>query len=198
MKTRMLTDLVTLKVDKDQFSKTMVGDKVFHKDLTYGGLDSGIAAQDGIVLAVPYQITNNGYHDEDIKVNIEVGDRVFCHHHLTEFSHIKDDIYTLPYHLLYCKKNDSEVEMLDPWNFLTPIKQEKVGGFELPGRNDYQKAVVNYASPSLKAQGVKQGDTVVYLPGMDADVLVDGVSYYRTLTRHILGVVEEAHVYDEL
>ena len=186
----MLNDLVGVKIDESQNQYKEYAGIKFKMNTTYRDLATENAIQDGIVVSVPKAITQKTFHDGDIDFDLKVGERVFAHHHLNEFAPIKDGIRMIPYHLLYCKKSGDNIEMLNSWNFMEPIKSKSSSIMKFQ-KNEPQYAKVVHASKTLKDQGINEGDTVVYVKGMDSEIMVDGKIYYRTLTRHVQAKIEE-------
>lgn len=181
-------DIVYIEADKDKYS---VSDGGILKDISYNPLAKGNVVQDGVVLSV-CEKAKNSYYYTPLEINIEPGDHVYTHHFLTdkafERNFNRKTYYEIKYEDVYCKVVDNEIQMLNDWNFVTPIEQNLSRTdsgiyLELEAKNEVCVGLMQHPN---KDMGVYPGDRVLFKRGREYEIDVEGNTYYRINNRDIL------------
>lgn len=181
-------------VDTDKSANYKVDN--FTIDHEYEQFREDIVNQSGIVVSVPFKASNSYINNSSLDIELEVGDKVYTHHFLThednEIIFNGKKVYSIRYEDCYCKVNDGNIEMLNEWNFIEPIKEKeediKIGSFFLKNEaeNDTKKGIVKYASKKLKSVGVNVGDTIFFKKDCDKKIIVEGETLFRVNSRDIV------------
>jgi hypothetical protein len=163
-------------------------------DNSFNQFRDDLVNQSGIVAAKPIYATNS-YVDNPpkLKVDIEIGDKVWGHHFITHEDNQRDingEIFSeIKYEELYCRERDGEYKMLNEWNFLEILdkKSERIGTFVVKqkGINNI-KGRVKFLNENLSKVGVKVGDIVYFKGSRDYRVFMNGTYYYRVDTRDVI------------
>lgn len=139
---------------------------------------------------------------------LQQGDRVVVHHNIFRLRNsvkgnvvpsnydIGDNQYIVPLTEIFMfKRDDSDWQPILPFCFVEPIKKEKGEGFNLSltessykGRLD-KIGIITYPNDELIAQGVKEGDRVLFSRFSEYEFNIDGKLYYKMSTKDVLAVL---------
>ena len=182
-------------VDTDKTSNYKVNN-AFTIDHEYNRFREDIVTQSGIVVSVPLKATNSYINNSLLDIELEVGDKVYTHHFLThednETIFNGKKVYSTRYEECYCRIRNGELEMLNEWNFIEPIKEKesdiKIGSFMIKNEaeDDTKKGIVKYASKKLRKVGVNIGDTIFFKKDCDKKIIVEGETLFRVNSRDIV------------
>lgn len=195
-------DIVIIKVNKKEKSEHKVAgtDIVLHLPSNFREFEDDVVVQSGIVVATPMK-----WHKKDVfgnieevhtDVEIEVGDKVYCHHFIAHEEHdtsfIENDTAYIDYTEVYCKIVNGEIVMINNWNLLEIVeKEEKKGNLWTPHKTKEKtgRGIMAYPSKSMKEEGVVAGSEVEFLPKAVYIIQVEDKKYYRMRDEHILMVI---------
>jgi co-chaperonin GroES (HSP10) len=99
--------------------------------------------------------------------------------------------YEIGYEHLYAKVASGKIEMLNEWNFITPVESE-IGLTEsgiildLKKKNILRTGVVRHSCQKLKDMGVAINDTILFKRGREYSINVEEDSYFRIEANDIL------------
>jgi len=187
-----MNDFVYIKANKAR--KSEVSEGRYFSDTTYNPHDKDNIVQDGVVFSVCKK-AKDSYFSNDLNVEVSAGDKVYTHHFLTDEDNERflngEMYYEIKYENLYCKISDSDIVMLNDWNFVTPIEKEKEiseSGIELDLKqsNKLRVGVINYSCASLEARNINKGDTIFFKEGREYEIDIEGSVYYRIGTNDII------------
>lgn len=143
--------------------------------------------QDGIVKYLPTKLSGKK------KIELKVGDRVFCHHFLCDEDNLTtitgEPLYKLEYELIYCKLN-GKIEMLDGFNFVEPIIEGQISKIIISPfeRKSAVRGILRHTNPAMIELGAKVGDTVYFTKASDYEMKVEGERYFRMGNEDIVAV----------
>ena len=189
-----LKNIVYIKADKYEKTSIDIGGIKFHNDTSYKPLARKNVTQSGVVLTACKTAKHSAFNHE-LKVEVSAGDKVYCHHFLTDSDNERkingETYYEFQYEHLYCKLVDEKLVMLNDWNFVSPIEssEDLVDNgiiMELKKKNELRVGVINHSSASLKAMGISDGDKVYFKKGREYSMDVEDETFYRIETRDIL------------
>jgi co-chaperonin GroES (HSP10) len=127
-----------------------------------------------------------------LNVEVSSGDHVYTHHFLTDPAFEREfngkKYYEIKYEDLYCKIVDEQVEMLNEWNFVTPIENEvntTESGIilETTAKNEVRTAIMQHP---CKDMDLLPGDYLLFKRGREYSINVEGHTYYRITKKDIL------------
>ena len=189
-----LKNIVYIKADKYQKTSIEVGGMTFHNDTSYKPLARKNVTQSGVVLTACKTAFHSAF-DHELSVEVEAGDKIYCHHFLTDSDNERkingETYYEFQYEHLYCKLVDGKIVMLNDWNFVSPIESSDDVGengliMDLKKQNELRVGVINHTSKSLRAMGISIGDKVYFKKGREYSMDVEDETFYRIETRDIL------------
>ena len=184
MKQRSVYNLVCIKADRHENEKlkTEILDLII--DTSFNPMDENHVVQSGVVHSLPMAIDGG----EDI--DLEIGDKVYCHHFMSQYADFRDEYHELRYQDIYCKVVDGEISMLKGWVLLEPLEFDKnQAGISIERKeiNDTRKAVLSHICPELiKAKEVCPKDVVYFRKDCDYPIIVEGKLYFRVRTKDLL------------
>lgn len=186
-------NIVYIKADKYEKTKIISGGMEFYNDTSYKPLARKNVTQSGIVLTACKRAKHSAFEHE-LHVDVSPGDKVYCHHFLTDSDNERElngeMYYELAYENLYCKIIDNEISMLNDWNFVSPIEleQQEVDGLivSIGKSKELRVGVINHTSKSLTERGINVGDKVYFKKGREYSMDVEDETFYRIETRDIL------------
>lgn len=168
----------------------------FTIDHEYNQFREDIVTQSGTVVSVPLKASNSFINNSELDIELEAGDKVYTHHFLThednEITFNGKKVYSIRYEECYCRIRNGELQMLNEWNFIEPIKENekdiKIGSFKIKNEaeDDTKKGIVKYASKKLKSVGVNVGDTIFFKKDCDKKIIVEGEVLFRVNSRDIV------------
>lgn len=207
---KFLKDVVIIKAEKNKKAKQTVGGVEIEIVTKFNELDKDYVTQDGIVFGAPIALSSGQ------PIELKEGDKVYCHHFLCrEENEVEIDgetYYKMGYNDVYCVVDeDGGIKPLGQWNLCDPMYEE-VGDGEVVEKDDITggmfkksaagiilstevkkdaiKAKVCYANSESKEMGLCEGDTILYRPDCDYEMVIEGKTYYRIRTKDIIGVYE--------
>jgi co-chaperonin GroES (HSP10) len=169
-------------VETDKAKKNQIGNIVVDTRYQTGKAENRV--QDGTVLSVCEKAVDS-YFLKELDIEIAPGDKVYTHHFLTsedserEFNGKK--YYEIRYEDIYCKVVDSEIEMLNDWNFVTPIVKEAEvteSGIVLDSGKRVEAVTAIMQHPN-KVTETYPGDKILFRKGREYNIDVEGHRYYR-------------------
>lgn len=200
-----IKDNVLLSVDATTNSKKMVGGVELEIVTKFDPYNH--AAQNGVVCALPARLSKGR------KNMLSVGDKVYCHHFLTEESNkVEVDgsfYYQISYDDIYCKITpEGDVVMIGDWNFCDAIleaeegfdnvKDEQTGNVFKKSKSgiivstnvktDTKWATMRHLSSDSLEAGINKGNRIVYRKDCDYEMTVEGKKYFRIKTKDILAI----------
>lgn len=138
---------------------------------------------------------------------LKTGDKVVCHHNIFRLRNdvqgkqvpsnfnIEDNQYFVPLTEIFMYKRDSDWISINPYCFIEPIevaiddlKFDITTEEAYKGRLD-RKGIIRYINKEMEAQGMREGDTVLFLKDSEYEFNIDGKLYYKMSTRDIIGVI---------
>jgi len=175
-------DKIYLIADKDKNKSLTMGSREFLFPENYFGYQAEVTTHDAIVKASPVDY-------------IKPGDKVYCHHHLTDESNERWINGVLYYELnlnqVYCVVSDGNIQCINQWNFIEPMKVEstsslKMHKFDTDTSEVYGKVVHKDA----RADHIEPGMEIVFKRDMNYDMFVEGTKYFRIRTDCIVARCE--------
>lgn len=142
---------------------------------------------DGIVKYLPKKLSNKK------KIELKIGDRVFCHHFLTDEDNLTkitgEELYRFTYEMIYCKYN-GKIEMLDGWNFVEPIEKEKPSSIIINPfkKKDTLKGILKHTNPAMRELGAREDDVIYFSKASDYEMKAEGELFYRMSNEDIIAV----------
>lgn len=189
-----MEDFVYIKADKDRKQTIKHGSVEIFNDTTYNPHSKDNVVQDGTILSICKK-AKDSYFYKKLAIEAEPGDHIYTHHFLTDEENERvldgEKYYEIKYENLYCKIVDEQIVMLNEWNFVSPVIAEteiSTSGIVLDfkQKNELRVGVVNHASKSLIARGIKVGDTIFFKYGREYQIDIEGTVYYRINSNDIL------------
>ena len=138
-------------------------------------------------------------------VVLEAGDEVVVHHNIFRLRndikgatvdsnfYIGDNLYFVPLTEVFMyKRGDSGWKTLSPFCFVEPIIKEEKEGFDLSLTESTFKGrlkrvgKIKYPNDELIAQGIQEGDKVLFTKNSEYEFEIDGTIYYKMSTKDIL------------
>lgn len=139
-------------------------------------------------------------------VSVRKGDKVVCHHNIfvekntmkgrrMSDYHFKDNLYFVPFDLVFAYIRDGKFNSLSPFCFVKPIEQEDkiVEGIILNtnSKNSYKNRVSNegimvHPNKELLAMGIKEGDRVAFKPYTRYEFNINNEILYKMSTIDIV------------
>lgn len=152
--------------------------------------------QHGEVVEIPSMLTEHFFSDNDVEIDIEVGDRVYVHHHAHDGHDIEEDIKAVLYENIFARVRDGEIKALSPYVLLKQVEdveQKLTSGLAIGGIEKHVplKATVAHTCDEALREGVKNGDTVYFKPKSENRIMVEGEIYIVTTCQRILIAVED-------
>jgi co-chaperonin GroES (HSP10) len=204
MKIKPMNGMVYISTNKREKETFTYGSLTLFKETKFEKYDPSNCVQHGIVAAVPEYLDKKGLK----KTDIEVGDKVYCHHFLTDSDNEKvidgEVFYNFEYDAIYCKIKDGKPIMLRDFIFITPIEESEDDlKFDKDSliikkihREDKQLQGIIHAAPKgAEDLGLKEGDKVLYMPNIENQITVEGVDCYQMeLDDMLLKIPEGAEV----
>ena len=184
-----LLDILYIDTDKTKNEGFKHGSLDLRYPTQYKKFQTDQVTQDGVIKFI-------GNHP-----TLKEGDRVYTHHFLCDDSNEKrieslgKTYFSLSYRDVYCVIRDGEIEMTDEWNFVTPIDEDESNYKTDSGifiKSEVEKrqlyGTIRHVGKDLRDQGVKQGDTVMFLPDREYEMNVEGNTYYRIKAKDFIAV----------
>jgi hypothetical protein len=138
---------------------------------------------------------------------LKAGDKVVVHHNIFRLRNdvkgnvapsnffIEDNKYFVPLTEIFMYKRDSDWIALAPFCFVEPIEiQKDKVNFEITNEEAYKgrldrKGILRYLNSDMEAQGMREGDKVLFSRNSEYEFNIDDKLYYKMSTKDILGVI---------
>lgn len=192
MNIKPLVNTVYLKDFKDRRRLETVGEKrLLVADTFYDPTAADFCVHEATIHSLPLILQSGN------EVEVKEGDRVLCHHFVTDESCIKDidgeRLSELYYDNIYAKYNDKVIEPIHDYVFIEPI-EDKFSGFEnglFVTRNCVKNRVgkLRFFNKDADTLGLNEGDTVIFKANREYEMKIDDVLYYRMKLDDIEGVL---------
>ena len=150
------------------------------------------------VVAVPDKAVEqvDDYQWIEHEMILEVDDMCLVEHTLISQNtrvHDNKGFRSMMYHKSFAKVDGDQLIANCRWNILEPIEFGKPehtdeSGIIIPDTRSTSKtfARAKWISKSLKDQGIKEGDVLAFMPGLDYDFMFQDKTYYCVETDNIL------------
>ena len=138
---------------------------------------------------------------------LKAGDKVVCHHNIFRLRNdtkgkkvpsnynIEDNQYFVPLTEVFMYKRDSDWIAINPYCFVKPIEAVVNNlQFDLTTEESYKgrldkKGILSFINKDMEAQGMKQGEMVLFSKNSEYEFTIDGELYYKMSTKDILAVI---------
>ena len=138
---------------------------------------------------------------------LKTGDKVVCHHNIFRLRNdvngkvvpsnfnIEDNQYFVPLTEVFMYKRDSDWIAINPYCFVEPIKVVKSDlKFDITTEEAYKgrldrKGILRYINKDIEAQGMREGETILFSKNSEYEFNIDGKLYYKMSTRDILATI---------
>lgn len=177
---------VIIKADNPKTHIDM-GDVKFQIIPQWREYEEDVVVQSGTIIEVPKDSSN-----------LKKGDYVYCHHFLT---HHENDItnhmegcYVMEHKNIYCRIVDGEVEMMDGWNLLEPVEEDKMNGEIVINTSTKMQTglgIMRFPSKNMSRLSIVNGVFVEFKRNAGYLILVEGKKYYRLHDSNIIAYVGE-------
>jgi hypothetical protein len=133
---------------------------------------------------------------------LKKGDIVYFHHNIIRRSYTPNGkqingmfeidssqgLYRCPLTSIYAYERDGELKAVDPFCYVKPIKriERKVLRNE---EEEAQRGIIKYSNDSLRAQGVKEGDEIIFDNDAEYEFRINGEKLYRMKTDWIIAKI---------
>jgi len=194
MISRTFANLVNVEYEPDTKQTRSVGGVDLNVNITYNPFARGNLEQSGIVTALP-DILDSG--DEVI---LEIGDTVYVNHNIVEKKRY-EGVYQIRYDQIYAYRRNKILFAMPGFNLLKPMMEDEDDvtklGLKLKAGKD-EKTTYGLATghrtmdPEVTAQGVEEGDVVMFRKGGRYILDIDGERYIRARTRSVISSMKLA------
>lgn len=186
-----------LDVDQNTNRTIKLGDLELYYDPEYRPLENAI--QVGKIGALPSKVHESYRYDVDLKV----GDTVYFHHFIVQKNNeiYYENLYGANYSQIYCAIKDGNIQMLEDFILVKPIKEDesklerKVGSIiiqaKLKVEDIKQHGIVHHVPKQAAEKGIKQGDHIVFDKACEYPLTVEGELFYRMKLGNILLRIED-------
>jgi co-chaperonin GroES (HSP10) len=187
-------DIVYIETDKNK--NETIGNTGILRDISYNPLAKGNVVQDGKVVSVCSK-AKDSYYYKPLEIEIYPGDHVYTHHFLTDKAFEREfngrSYYEIRYEDIYCKVVNDEIQMLNEWNFVTPIQNDirKTSDgiiLEVSAKNEVRTGLMQHP---CKGMELYPGDRCLFKRGREYEIDVEGHTYYRINKKDILYNLEQ-------
>lgn len=130
------------------------------------------------------------------------GDTVYFHHNIVRRIHtvegrtdkyhntILENAYEIQPGQIYATKRQGQLRAIAPYCFIKPMPRQNTtaGDLQIVSKQNEQPqwGIVKYTNEQLSAQGVENGDTIIFNLDSEYEYPVDGEKLYRMQTEWII------------